>query len=126
MPVGAHQTFCKKMERREYPGCRGYLFSRFALIGFLTAVPAFALGMYLRLLHDTKWALPVFGILGITLFGVCAEAFRRRAATRLPCPVCRRTDLAQRVSNEPEECYLLVCDTCQIEWETGFGVPSAW
>ena len=96
-----------------------------ALLGLYTVFPIFGLGLYLRLVHDINWAIWVFGISAILIFGLASQLLQKKLYGALPCPNCGRTNLTQSNTRDSDRWHLLTCESCSIEWETGLGDGSS-
>lgn len=107
------------MERKRYPGCLRFILPKLALFIFFTVVPTFSLGIYLKLAHGIDWALWVFGISSVLVFGLISQLLIKKLFRSLPCPNCGCKNLLY--SKDADRWHVLTCQNCSIVWETGLG-----
>ena len=94
-------------------GVRPKMFLMTAPFGF----GFFGFGVFLSIRHDIEWAPGVCGVLAVLICGFSDFCLQRYFLRRIPCPQCGQKDLEQTEDSRRQQ--LLVCRTCQIQWDTG-------
>jgi hypothetical protein len=72
-------------------------------------------GLYLSFSFSV-WAGPVSVVIALIGGGGLNIILSRRILGSLPCPKCGRRNLTQKESDSSYQ--LLICDSCEIEWNT--------